>query len=39
MKHLELTVEELAIKLAQAMIDKNNIPCSGTRIATRKRTT
>ena len=25
MKHLELTVEELAIKLAQAMVDKNNI--------------
>mgnify|MGYP001057562897 CR=1 FL=1 len=25
MKHLEITVEELAIKLAQAMVDKNNI--------------
>ena len=25
MKHLELTVEELAIKLAQALVDKNNI--------------
>lgn len=25
MKHLELTVEELAVKLAQAMVDKNNI--------------
>ncbi|MGX7075341.1 hypothetical protein [Globicatella sanguinis] len=25
MKHLELTVEELAIKLAQAMVDKNHI--------------
>lgn len=24
MKHLEMTVEELAIKLAQAMVDKNN---------------
>ncbi|MGX7098372.1 hypothetical protein ACWOBH_00005 [Globicatella sanguinis] len=25
MKHLELTVEEIAIKLAQAMVDKNHI--------------
>lgn len=25
MKHLELTVEELAIKLAQVLVDKNNI--------------
>ena len=24
MKHLELTVEELAIKLAQALVDKNH---------------
>ncbi|MGX7100466.1 hypothetical protein ACWOBH_10740 [Globicatella sanguinis] len=25
MKHLELTVEEIALKLAQALVDKNNI--------------
>ena len=25
MKYLEITVEELAIKLAQALVDKNNI--------------
>lgn len=25
MKHLEMTVEEIAVKLAQALVDKNNI--------------